>query len=167
MWYNGAMDALKRSVRATIDEHRLIRPGETVVAGVSGGPDSVCLLDVLNGLRLEYGFALHAAHLHHGLRGSEADKDAAHVRRLAGRLGLPCTVEQLDVIDRFTDWAADSITDFLGDMVDRVTADYEGVAEQAVNNGLAFPGPIPTGNEPFWQVNDNLIGGGSVSQYAL
>lgn len=84
-------------VRRTITQHHLLAPGETVVIGVSGGPDSLCLLHLLCQLRDEYDLALHVAHLHHGLRGAEADADAEFVRTLAADWGLSCTVECADV----------------------------------------------------------------------
>ncbi len=68
-----------------------------MVVGVSGGPDSLCLLHVLNCLSGAYHVALHVAHLNHRIRGSEADTDAAFVARLTQEWGLPCTVEACDV----------------------------------------------------------------------
>jgi len=85
------------TVRHTIDRYGLLLPEETVVVGVSGGPDSLCLLHVLNRLGGEYRIELHVAHLNHRMRGSEADADAAFVARLAEEWGLPCTVEARDV----------------------------------------------------------------------
>jgi len=85
------------TVRHTIDRYGLLLPEETIVVGVSGGPDSLCLLHVLNRLRGEYRIELHVAHLNHRMRGSEADADAAFVARLAEEWGLPCTVEARDV----------------------------------------------------------------------
>jgi tRNA(Ile)-lysidine synthase len=84
-------------VRKTIEEYGLLAAGETVVVGVSGGPDSLCLLHVLRQLSEEYGLGLHVAHLHHGQRGQEADADAEFVRELAAGWGLPWTVERADV----------------------------------------------------------------------
>ena len=91
------MGDLLRQVRQAIETYNLIRPGEALVAGVSGGPDSLCLLHVLQRLAPEYGLDLHVAHLHHGLRGADADADAEFVRALASAWGLPLTVEMLDV----------------------------------------------------------------------
>jgi tRNA(Ile)-lysidine synthase len=90
------MDLL-REARRTIQRYRLINPGDTVVVGVSGGPDSLCLLHVLRALAPELDTRLHVAHLHHGLRGVDADADAAFVAELAEAWGWPCTVEQADV----------------------------------------------------------------------
>jgi tRNA(Ile)-lysidine synthetase-like protein len=68
-----------------------------VVVGVSGGPDSLCLLHILLRLREEYRLRLHVAHLHHGARGAEADADADFVAALAAEWNLPATIEKQDV----------------------------------------------------------------------
>jgi tRNA(Ile)-lysidine synthase len=86
-----------QAVQQSIERHHLLDSGETVVVGVSGGPDSLCLLHVLCRLGGEYELALHVAHLHHGLRGSDADADADFVRAVAADWGLTCTVEGVDV----------------------------------------------------------------------
>jgi tRNA(Ile)-lysidine synthase len=89
--------ALARQVRATIDRHELLPRGDTVVVGVSGGADSLCLLYLLRRLAPDYGVSLHVAHLHHGIRGQAADADAAFVRDLCAEWGLSCTIERVDV----------------------------------------------------------------------
>jgi tRNA(Ile)-lysidine synthase len=91
------MVQLLKKIRLTIEQNQLLAAGETVVVGVSGGPDSLCLLHALCRLRSEYDLRLHVAHLHHGLRGPDADADAEFVRALAADWGLPCTVERADV----------------------------------------------------------------------
>jgi tRNA(Ile)-lysidine synthase len=91
------MGDLLRQVRRTIETYSLIAAGGALVVGVSGGPDSLCLLHVLRRLAPVYGLQLHAAHLHHGLRGAEAEADANFVRDLAAAWGLPVTIEKLDV----------------------------------------------------------------------
>ena len=72
-------------------------PGDAVVAGVSGGPDSTALLLILGDIARRAGFRLHIAHLIHDFRGQEARDDADFVRRLAAQNGLPCTVDEADV----------------------------------------------------------------------
>jgi tRNA(Ile)-lysidine synthase len=67
----------------------LLRPGLRLAVGLSGGADSVALLRALQARSRELGLVLHAAHLHHGLRGEEADGDQAFARALAAQLGLP------------------------------------------------------------------------------
>ncbi len=68
---------------------KMLEPGEALLVGVSGGPDSVALLDVL----VKAGWRPHVCHLNHQLRGAESDADAEFVRRLAGQYGLPSTIE--------------------------------------------------------------------------
>ena len=78
--------------RRTLDfirEHRLIDPGDRVVVALSGGADSVCLLVILDELKKELGIELFAVHVHHGLRGSEADRDSIYAQELSERLGVP------------------------------------------------------------------------------
>jgi len=88
---------LDRRVLGYIREHALVSPGGMLVVGVSGGPDSVCLLHVLAGLRKPLGIDLHVAHLDHMLRGADSDADAEYVSSLARDLGLPTTIESRDV----------------------------------------------------------------------
>lgn len=76
-----------QAVRLPLDTEYL-RPGLRLAVGVSGGADSVGLLRALAEQR-ELGLVLHVAHLHHGLRGEEADGDLEFVRALAERLNLP------------------------------------------------------------------------------
>jgi len=74
----------------------MLRGGESVLVAVSGGPDSVALLDVLCSLRGPLALALTVAHVHHGLR-PEADAEASTVERLCARLGVACRVERVTV----------------------------------------------------------------------
>lgn len=73
-----------------------LRPGLRLGVGVSGGADSVALLRALAQNAAELGLVLHVAHLHHGLRGSEADEDLEFARNLAGRLGLTFHEKKID-----------------------------------------------------------------------
>ena len=66
-----------------------LAPGSRVLVALSGGADSVALLLALRSVAREFGIEVRAAHLHHRLRGAEADADLAHVRRLCTRLGVP------------------------------------------------------------------------------
>jgi tRNA(Ile)-lysidine synthase len=70
--------------------------GERVLVAVSGGVDSMVLLDVLARLRDRLDLRLHVAHVHHGLRGRAADRDAAFVVAEAARRGLAASVCRLD-----------------------------------------------------------------------
>ena len=90
------MELLER-VNGTINRYHMLSSGDAVVVGVSGGPDSLCLLHLLLRLRDEYALSLHVAHLNHCLRGAEADADAAFVAHLADEWGLPASIESRDV----------------------------------------------------------------------
>jgi tRNA(Ile)-lysidine synthase len=74
----------------------LLRPGLRLAVGLSGGADSVALLRGLAERSGELGLVLHAAHLHHGLRGAEADGDLEFARAMAAELGLPFHDERVD-----------------------------------------------------------------------
>lgn len=84
-------------VRETIQEHRMFGDGDIIVVGVSGGPDSLCLLHVLRTLQDELGVTLHVGHLDHGIRGEESRADAHYVETLAQEWQVPVTVEYCDV----------------------------------------------------------------------
>ena len=66
----------------------LLKPGMRLAVALSGGADSVALLRALAARRVELGLVLHAAHLHHGLRGAEADGDLEFCRALTARLEI-------------------------------------------------------------------------------
>lgn len=66
-----------------------LREGSRLLVAVSGGADSTALLAALASLAREFALEVHAAHLHHGLRGADADADFEHVRALCARLGVP------------------------------------------------------------------------------
>ncbi|HVA91486.1 MAG TPA: tRNA lysidine(34) synthetase TilS [Chloroflexota bacterium] len=87
---------LLASVAAFCRKHSVFRPSETVLAAVSGGADSLCLLHCLHRLAPRLGVTLRVAHVHHGLRGAEADDDADFVSAEAGTLHLPCDVARVD-----------------------------------------------------------------------
>lgn len=92
-----AGQTMKENVREFMERYEMAGRGDGVLAAVSGGADSVCLLFVLNELSVEMGFRLEAFHLNHGLRGGEAERDQAYVRALCGRLNITLTEEKADV----------------------------------------------------------------------
>jgi tRNA(Ile)-lysidine synthase len=91
------MPDLIARVRDTIDRYRLISPRDTVLAAVSGGPDSVCMLHVLLTLREELGFGVKVAHLDHQFRGEESRRDSAFVSELAEQFDVPCICHEENV----------------------------------------------------------------------
>ena len=74
---------LRMRIKEYMKAHRMAEEGEGVLAAVSGGADSVCLLWVLKELSEELGIHVAAFHLNHGLRGEEADRDEEYVRGLS------------------------------------------------------------------------------------
>src|ERR1017187_10026093 len=77
-------------------ETSMLKPGLRLAVGLSGGADSVALVRALKDRAGELGLVLHAAHLHHGLRGEEADADLEFARSLAVELGLPFHETRVD-----------------------------------------------------------------------
>lgn len=83
------MDALMLEIKRYIGANQLIRPGDGVVVGLSGGPDSVFLLYALYTLQPRMDFTLRAVHVHHGIRGAEADRDEMFSEKLCAKLDIP------------------------------------------------------------------------------
>ena len=96
---SGTRDLLP-AVRSYIDRHEMIRPGDGIVIGVSGGQDSVTLLDVLYRLRKSLDITLCVAHLNHQLRGPASDADQQFVTDLAASMDLPCFSEKAVLPER-------------------------------------------------------------------
>ena len=88
---------MQKKVRDYISSCHMLEEGEQVIAAVSGGADSVCLLHLLVGLRKELHIGVSAVHVHHGIRGEEADRDASFTEELCRSLGVPCLVVRKDV----------------------------------------------------------------------
>lgn len=84
-------------VRRAVAERKLFDGAACVVMGISGGADSMAMAHALAQIAARKGPRLVIAHLHHGIRGASADRDAAFVVRLADRLGVECIVERADV----------------------------------------------------------------------
>lgn len=91
------MAGLIEDVKKVIAKHNMLKSGDKVVVGVSGGPDSLCLLHILNELHEDYEFSLYAAHLNHKFRGEAADADAEFVGEICNKWGIPVFIEVFDV----------------------------------------------------------------------
>ncbi|HOM57578.1 MAG TPA: ATP-binding protein, partial [Candidatus Latescibacteria bacterium] len=92
-----ATDPLVRRVAECVRNQELLDPGASVLLAVSGGADSVALALVFHALAAELHLSLRIAHIHHGLRGREADEDARWVAEFAAALDIPCDVVHVDV----------------------------------------------------------------------
>src|SRR4030042_5162819 len=88
---------LLQEVTGTIERHQLLNKGDRIVVGVSGGMDSMVLLHVLHSVRESLRLELVIAHVNHGLRPAESEKEAELVERERRRLGTLFEYGQFDV----------------------------------------------------------------------
>jgi len=86
-----------KKVEQTCQDFQMIQSGQTVLCAVSGGPDSVSLFRVCHYLMERLNFQLAVAHVHHGLRGKNADRDADFVYKMAQNARLPFHLEKVNV----------------------------------------------------------------------
>lgn len=85
-------------IKNTIKKYNMIEPGDGIVVGLSGGPDSVCLFHSLCSLKDELHIGdITAVHINHGLRGAESDGDEESARQLAGAMGAEFISFKYDV----------------------------------------------------------------------
>ena len=84
-------------VLSTINKHELIQKGDKIVVGLSGGPDSVCLLHILSRLKDKFDLEIYAAHLNHQIRGIEAQKDAFYISKLCEEMGITFFIKSINV----------------------------------------------------------------------
>lgn len=80
-----------------IEENNLIEKGDSIVSAVSGGSDSVFMLEMLLAIKSDYELNIIVCHLNHGLRGAEAQRDEDFVKNLAEKNGLIYEVEHIDM----------------------------------------------------------------------
>lgn len=80
-----------------IEENNLIEKGDSIVSAVSGGSDSVFMLEMLLAIKSDYELNIIVCHVNHGLRGAEAQRDEDFVKKLAEKNGLIYEVEHIDM----------------------------------------------------------------------
>jgi tRNA(Ile)-lysidine synthase len=83
-------------VKGTIERYQMIEPRDHIGVAVSGGVDSVVLLDILAGLKDELHISLTILHLNHGIRGEEAARDQRFVEALSKKYALPYFDKEVD-----------------------------------------------------------------------
>ena len=83
---------MEREILAYIKQNRMIGKNDVVLAGVSGGSDSMAMLRILKELQGKLDFTLRVVHIHHGIRGKEADRDQSFVENICRKWQIPCTV---------------------------------------------------------------------------
>lgn len=86
---------MEKTALQTMEREQMLNAGDRVVVGVSGGADSMALLYFLAHLPL--GLRLFVVHVHHGIRGPEADADAGFVQAACKEMGIVCRVVRVDV----------------------------------------------------------------------
>ena len=83
-------------ILSTINKYNLIQKGDKIVIGVSGGPDSMCLLDSLYCLKEKLGIEIFVAHINHMIR-EEADEETEYVKEYCKNKNIKCYVKKADV----------------------------------------------------------------------
>ncbi len=84
--------SLVKKVQNTIFQQELFKRGDKIILAVSGGPDSVCMLDIFSKLQKKYALELLVAHVNYGLRGKDSELDEKLVRELAEKYGIEISV---------------------------------------------------------------------------
>ena len=97
-------DTAIEKVRKYISQTEMINKGSLVLAGVSGGSDSVTMLDILDRLKKEMGFDLKVIHVNHGIRGQEALRDQKTVEKLCEEKKISCSVYSYNVPELSVQW---------------------------------------------------------------
>jgi len=132
------VSVLVDQVQTFCQRHNLLTQDDHVVVGVSGGPDSLCLLHILNTLKTKLNLHLTVAHLNHQLRGTNAIADADFVQQLALAWDLPIIIDTIDVTQKATQ-AKQSLEEaarqaryhFFAQVATQVRADKVAVGHQA------------------------------------
>lgn len=88
---------IKDKILNYIKKHNLIKYGDKIICAVSGGADSVCMLDILVSLKEEFSLSLVVAHLNHNLRGKESLRDEEFVNSLCKEYSIPFYSKSVDV----------------------------------------------------------------------
>ena len=157
---------MKKKVNDTIKTFKMFSAGDTVLVAVSGGADSVCLLYLVKRIALEYNLKLYIAHLNHGLRGREANRDENYCVLLGKKLGIPVIRKKIHLKSKTTseDIARQARYSFLFEAANRVGANRIAMGHNAddqvetvlmrIIRGAGTKGL--SGIPSIRQVNDNL-----------
>ncbi len=86
-----------KKIRDFIEKHQMITAEDHIIAGISGGADSICLFFVLLDIRSNQGIPFTAVHVNHGLRGEAADRDEAFVQDLCKKYEVPLEIFRVDL----------------------------------------------------------------------
>jgi len=89
---------MKSKVLDTIKKYNLIEEGDKIVLGVSGGPDSISMLNILNEIKDDYKFEIYVAHINHMIR-EEAEEEEKYVQQYCKEKNIQCFIKRIDVIE--------------------------------------------------------------------
>ncbi|MDD3498443.1 MAG: tRNA lysidine(34) synthetase TilS [Candidatus Moranbacteria bacterium] len=105
------MNSFIKKIQSFSKRFDLWEKGSKIIVGVSGGPDSVCLLDILTMLKKRNNFEILIAHVNYGLRGGDSDKDEIFVKKLAQKYGL-----ELEILNAEKESGKNPTENFLRDI---------------------------------------------------
>ena len=88
---------IKKRFLKFIKEKNIVKSGDKILVGLSGGPDSVCMLSLLCSIREGEKIEIAAAHINHMLRGEEANKDEEYSKKLCEELGVRFFSKRIDI----------------------------------------------------------------------
>ena len=88
-------DQLVNSIYKNVQSVNLI--GASITVGVSGGPDSLAMLDMLHKISSKTRLTLNVAHLNHGIRGKKSEEDGEFVKKFCEALNIPCFIQTRDI----------------------------------------------------------------------
>lgn len=97
-----------QKIMETIKENAMLNKEDKIIVGVSGGPDSMCLLHILNTLRNTYFIDIVAAHLNHGLRGKDADEDEEYVKEFCEKNNIEFYSKKVNIEELSNTWGISS-----------------------------------------------------------
>lgn len=89
---------VNEKAKNAIEKYEMLKYGDKVIVGLSGGADSVCLLHFLNSIKNEYNLTIISAHINHGIRGDEATKDAAFSKEFSENLNAGFRLLEVDCV---------------------------------------------------------------------
>lgn len=97
-----------QKIMETIKENSMFSKEDKIIVGVSGGPDSMCLLHILSSLRYTYSIDIVAAHLNHGLRGKDADEDEEYVKIFCEKNNIEFYSRRVNIEELSNTWGISS-----------------------------------------------------------
>ena len=96
VWFKWGENMLEDKVLDTITKYNMIQDNDKVVIGVSGGPDSIALLTILNKLKEKWNIKLYVAHINHRIR-KEADEETEYVKDFCAKIGVEIYIKEINV----------------------------------------------------------------------